>query len=286
MASPRPPGARKPRRRQQVKLTVGEAKATVLDKLEQFLSRHSASEDLGLRLDGEQLAAGVRFVRIVREGSYDVVVGNPPYQGLGKTSFSGYVAKHYPRGKADLYAAFLERGLELTREGGLSALLTMRGWMFLGQFKELRQNVLARFDLRSIGDFDRGAFDEVPNEVLAVAAPVLRKSPYAGLISVAAQPTPLDDKSYDRGHSALDDGLDVLLGRCRRRVKHETLPVPVRRVQSVEEDCVDVRVTTEVAVGALDDGNRAVLAARNTSIRQALAVVGRHGVDEDAQDLA
>jgi methylase of polypeptide subunit release factors len=65
-----------------VKLTVGEAKATVLDKLEQFLSRHSASEDLGLRLDGEQLAAGVRFVRIVREGSYDVVVGNPPYQGL------------------------------------------------------------------------------------------------------------------------------------------------------------------------------------------------------------
>ena len=82
MASPRPPGARKPRRRQQVKLTVGEAKATVLDKLEQFLSRHSASEDLGLRLDGEQLAAGVRFVRIVREGSYDVVVGNPPYQGL------------------------------------------------------------------------------------------------------------------------------------------------------------------------------------------------------------
>ena len=176
-----------------MKLTVGEAKATVLDKLEQFLSRHSASEDLGLRLDGEQLAAGVRFVRIVREGSYDVVVGNPPYQGLGKTSFSGYVAKHYPRGKADLYAAFLERGLELTREGGLSALLTMRGWMFLGQFKELRQNVLARFDLRSIGDFDRGAFDEVPNEVLAVAAPVLRKSPYAGLISVAAQPTPLDD---------------------------------------------------------------------------------------------
>ena len=49
---------------------------------------------------------------------------------------------------------------------------------------------------------------------------------------------------------------------------------------------MDVRVTAQVAVGALDDGNRAVLAARNASIRQALAVVGRHGVDEDAQDLA
>jgi hypothetical protein len=35
----------------------------------------------------------------------------------------------------------------------------------------------------------------------------------------------------------------------------------VRRVQSIEEDCVNVRVTAEVTVGALDDGNRAVLAA-------------------------
>ena len=61
-----------------------------------------------------------------------------------------------------------------------------------------RQEVLARFDLRSIGDFDRGAFDEVPNEILAVAAPVLRKAPHCGLVSVAMQPTPLDDKSYDR----------------------------------------------------------------------------------------
>lgn len=183
---------------QQVKLTLGEAKATVLDKLEHFLARHSASEDLGLRLDGEQLAAGVRFVRMVKEGTYDVVVGNPPYQGLSKTALSDYVAKKYPRGKADLYAAFLERGIELAREGGLSAMLTMRGWMFLAQFKELREHLLKNYDLRSIGDFDRGAFDEVPNEVLAVAAPVMRKAQHPFVPSVASQPTPLDDKSYDR----------------------------------------------------------------------------------------
>jgi SAM-dependent methyltransferase len=34
---------------QQVKLSLGEAKATILDKLERFLARHSKSEDLGLR---------------------------------------------------------------------------------------------------------------------------------------------------------------------------------------------------------------------------------------------
>ncbi|MFM7204846.1 MAG: DNA methyltransferase [Myxococcota bacterium] len=38
-------------------------------RLEQFLARHSTGDDLGLRLRGEQLSAGVRFVRLVREGN-------------------------------------------------------------------------------------------------------------------------------------------------------------------------------------------------------------------------
>ena len=185
---------------QQVKLSTGEARATVLDKLEQFLSRHSASEDLGLRLDGEQLAAGVRFVRLVREGSYDVVVGNPPYQGLSKTSLSDYVAKHYPRGKADLYAAFLERGLELAREGGILALLTMRGWMFLGQFTALRKAILER-DLWLLGDVDRGAFEDVPDEVLATVMSIIRRA-QPDQVAIACQPTPLDDRSRDSGRTA------------------------------------------------------------------------------------
>ncbi len=183
---------------QQVKLPIGEAKASILDKLEEFLAKHSKSEDLGLRLDGEQLAAGVRFIRIAKESTYDLVVGNPPYQGLSKTDSFSYVAAAYPRGKADLYAAFLERGLEFARLGGMSALLTMRGWMFLGQFADLRRHLLKTDDLRSVGDFDRGAFDEVPNEVLAVCVPVFRRACHPGVVSVATQPTPLTDKSYDR----------------------------------------------------------------------------------------
>jgi hypothetical protein len=183
---------------QQVKLSVGEAKASILDRLEQFLAKHSKAEDLGLRLDGEQIAAGVRFVRIAKDGAYDLVIGNPPYQSITKTNGFGYVATTYPNGKGDLYTAFLERSLQLTRPGGTSALLTMRGWMFLGQFGALRKHLLKTYDLRLLGDFDRGAFDEVPNEVLAVSVPVFRRSPHPLVASVAVQPTALDDNSYDR----------------------------------------------------------------------------------------
>ena len=161
---------------QQVKLSLPQVKATVQDKLEQFLARHSGSEDLGLRLEGEQLAAGLRFVRMVKEGTFDVVVGNPPYQGLSKTALFDYVVKNYPRGKADLYAAFLDRSLELAREGGLSALVTMRGWMFINQFAELRHHVLTTQHLNGVADLGTGAFSSRSmDDVISTALVVVRQ---------------------------------------------------------------------------------------------------------------
>lgn len=153
-------------------LSFEQAKISVLEKVEQFLALRTSGDDLGLRLRGEQLASGIRFIRMIREDSYDLVIGNPPYQGTSRIVDAAYLAKHYPRGKADLYAAFLERGLQLARTGGMSALLTMRNWMFIQQFTQLREYLLENFDLRVLGDVDRGAFEEVPNELLAAVMSV------------------------------------------------------------------------------------------------------------------
>jgi hypothetical protein len=183
---------------QQAKLAWNAARASVLERLEAFLAHHAGEEDLGLRLDGEQLAAGVRFIRIAREREYHAVVGNPPYQGTTRLADAEYVTATYPRGKADLYAAFLERSIALAREGGIVALLTMRNWMFLSQFAELREYLIRTFALRTVCDLDRGAFEEVPNEILAAAICVFRRTPPDDTGSVALQPTPLEDRSYDR----------------------------------------------------------------------------------------
>lgn len=161
---------------QRIALAPDVAKVSLLERLEDFLATHTGGDDLGLRLRGEQLAAGVRFVRIVREGAFDLVVGNPPYQGTSKMHDAAYVRAHYEKGKADLYAAFLERGLDLARRGGTSALLTMRNWMFIKQYVDLRTWLLGTRDLRVLGDFDRGAFEEVLDEVVSVAVSVFRKA--------------------------------------------------------------------------------------------------------------
>jgi hypothetical protein len=174
------------------------AKAGILERLEDFLARHTGGDDLGLRLRGEQLAAGVRFVRMIRQGTYDLVVGNPPYQGTSKMADAEYVRRHYSRAKADLYAAFLERGLQLARDGGASALLTMQSWMFTKQYVDLRTWLLETYDLRALGDFAIGAFDEVANDRLSVVVSAFRKAKRAADRSVAVQPTPVGDRSYDR----------------------------------------------------------------------------------------
>jgi hypothetical protein len=164
--------------------SAAEARADLQELLEQFLTRHTSANDLGLRLHGEQLAAGVRFVRLLKENNYHLVVANPPYQGCGKIASTSYVECNYPLGKADLYAAFLLRGLELVAAGGFSAMLTMRNWMFLKQYSGLREKLLSFFGLRLIHDLSSGAFEEISaaQVVVSVASSILQR------ISIAPGP--------------------------------------------------------------------------------------------------
>ncbi|NVJ19970.1 BREX-6 system adenine-specific DNA-methyltransferase PglX [Myxococcus sp. AM011] len=176
-----------------------DAKKLILERLNAFLADHSGEEDLGLRLRGRQLTAGLRFASIVRDGEYHLVVANPPYQGTSRMKDAGYIAKHYPRGKADLYAAFLERGLDLCRPGGASAMVTMRGWMFLGQFESLRTWLLSRHHLSLIADIGTGAFSSRSmDDIISTALAVVRQIPPQSS-SIGIQAAPLSDPTRDAG---------------------------------------------------------------------------------------
>ena len=181
-------------------------KDLLLEVLERFLSLRTSGDDLGLRLRGEQLAAGVRFIRIIREGMYDLVIGNPPYQSAGDMAEDYYLKKNYVKGKADLYAAFLERGLQLVKPEGLSALLTMRNWMFIKQYSQLREHLIDKSDLRLIGDLETGAFEEISGHIVSVSMSVFQRGEPSRHSSIALQPTPGDLKSEgntDRKRSAV-----------------------------------------------------------------------------------
>jgi hypothetical protein len=142
-------------------LTFDEAKVSVLEELDKFLDKCTSGDDLGLRLRGEQLATGVRFIRLIKQGEYDLVVANPPYLGGAKIEEKSYIDNNYPEGKADLYAVFLKRGLEFTKPIGFSAMITMRGWMFINDYKKLRGFLKEEKSIFSIADLHFGAFPEM-----------------------------------------------------------------------------------------------------------------------------
>ncbi len=164
-----------------------ERKDLLLENLERFLSLRTGGDDLGLRLRGEQLAAGVRFIRLVREGMYDLVIGNPPYQGASKMADAKFLAAQYPKGKADLYAAFLERGLQLVKPGGLSGMVTMRGWMFINQYSSIREYLLEKFDLRLLGDLSWSAFSGISHNQTTIS--IIQNNKPSGKESVAISPS-------------------------------------------------------------------------------------------------
>jgi len=175
-----------------------------------FLDAHAAESDLGLRLEGEQLAAGVRFIELAKEGRYNVVVGNPPYQGLSKTKDFEYVVRNYPRGKADLYAAFLDRGLELVRDGGFSCLVTIRGWMFLGQFADLRRALLREHRLL-LGDIGWGAFEIMTDNPVTMS--IAQRSVTSSRSGAISPTDPTARVRTDEHRRSLAAGLLTQVGR-------------------------------------------------------------------------
>ena len=76
---------------------------------------------------------------------YDVVVTNPPYMGGSgmDATLSGYVKKHYPDSKSDLFSCFIERGNQMVDMHGYNCMVTMQSWMFLSSFEKMRKKVLS-----------------------------------------------------------------------------------------------------------------------------------------------
>ena len=74
---------------------------------------------------------------------YDVALMNPPF-GAGSLRSKKELEKAYPRTKNDVYAAFVERGIELLPPRGRLGAITSRTGFFLSSFQRWREEVLLK----------------------------------------------------------------------------------------------------------------------------------------------
>lgn len=83
---------------------------------------------------------------------YHVVVTNPPYMGSKgmNTDLKKFAETKYSDSKSDLFAMFIERGFDMVKNNGYSAMVTMQSWMFLSSYEKLRAKLLDTYSIECL----------------------------------------------------------------------------------------------------------------------------------------
>jgi hypothetical protein len=110
--------------------------------LERFLDEATAQQQARRRLFAEDSGQGLGLVELA-EQRYDVILMNPPF-GTGSAKAKKHFEKAYPRTKNDVYAAFVERGIELLNPGGMLGAITSRTGFFLSSFQKWREEIILK----------------------------------------------------------------------------------------------------------------------------------------------
>lgn len=117
-----------------------EASDRLLQALHDYASEAAGTGGARRRMFAEDAAHGVALLEILRH-EYDVVLMNPPF-GAGSLRAKAVFDNYYPRTKNDVYAAFVERGIELLLPCGMLGAITSRTGFFLSSFQKWREQVI------------------------------------------------------------------------------------------------------------------------------------------------
>lgn len=148
-----------------------EAESRVVTALRTYTEQAIQRGNILRRLFAADATQGMAFINLLLQ-KYDVVLMNPPF-GAASLNSKSYLQRTYPRTKNDLYATFVERGLELLKPGGYLGAITSRTGFFLTSFQKWREEILLReAQLITMADLGYGVLDTA---MVETAAYVLQK---------------------------------------------------------------------------------------------------------------
>ncbi len=148
-----------------------EAGEHIVATLRAYAQRADNGRWVTRRLFARDAEEGIAFIGAMRQ-RYDVVLINPPF-GAASEASKDYIKEAYPRTKNDLYAAFVERGLELLHDGGYLGAITSRTGFFLSSFRKWREQILLKeAQVIALADLGYGVLDTA---MVETAAYVLEK---------------------------------------------------------------------------------------------------------------
>lgn len=134
--------------------------------LDRFVREEAGATNTRRRLFADDATHGVALLGVA-EKKFDVVLMNPPF-GAGSTRAKKEFEKAYPRTKNDVYAAFVERGIELLSSRGRLGAITSRTGFFLSSFQKWREDILLKSAPPAVfADLGTGVLDSAMVETAA-----------------------------------------------------------------------------------------------------------------------
>ncbi len=131
-----------------------------LDNLSEMLAKAETTGDMLKREYASQFKPFVKQATYLAK-KYDVVVANPPYMGSkGQNALlKAFLASNYNDVKADLFAAFIDQNLYLTKSNGKLGFMTPFVWMFIASYETLRMKIIEQYDLSTLIQLEYSGFD-------------------------------------------------------------------------------------------------------------------------------
>ncbi len=148
------------------------------------------------------------FPHVFERGRFDIVIGNPPYVRMEYIkAIKPYLAEHYAvvADRADLYAYFYERGIDLLKDGGRLGFISSSTFFRTGSGEPLRKLLSERAAMETVIDFgDAQVFEGVTTYPAIVA---LRKAaePQGDLAYLVVKGEPPKDlgRAFKEGSRAM-----------------------------------------------------------------------------------
>jgi SAM-dependent methyltransferase len=155
-------------------ISISTEQASAIEELYTTIKELSKNGDNMQRPESKKLLPLLAQARLLAK-RYDAVIANPPYMGSKgmNADLKEFAKKQFPNSKSDLFAIFIERNLDLTKESGVVAMITMQSWMFLSSYESLRTRILNQHTILSMTHLGARGFDSIGGEVVSTTAFVL-----------------------------------------------------------------------------------------------------------------
>lgn len=135
---------------------LNSAETEVLKMLKQLAETATDGDAYQKLLFADDTARGFALIELCRK-KYDVVLMNPPF-GASTIGTKSYIATNYPLTKFDIYASFIDRGLEFLQFNGSLGIITSKTGFYINGAKKWRKRMIEE-NLNNYVDLGIGVLD-------------------------------------------------------------------------------------------------------------------------------